>query len=99
MGASRPAGQQITKLASDFDVRTYGFGKLSSLVREIDAFEIDETNGPLRIRRCKTMETDAPKASSAELTMNLENHGQAVRQGRPDPCVASFPTIRFRAAE
>lgn len=48
-----PVGQQISKLASDFDVRTYGFGKLSSLVREIDAFEIDETNGPMRIRRAK----------------------------------------------
>ncbi|MDR6303184.1 hypothetical protein GGQ85_000865 [Nitrobacter vulgaris] len=52
-GLLGPMGQQRSKLASDFDVRTYGFGKLSSLIREIDAFEIDETNGPMRIRRAK----------------------------------------------
>ncbi|MBN9006195.1 MAG: NYN domain-containing protein [Rhizobiales bacterium] len=45
-----PVGQQISKLFSDFDVRTYGFGKLSSLVRKTGAFEIDEKNGPMRIR-------------------------------------------------
>jgi hypothetical protein len=55
-----PAGQQITKLAPDFDVRTYGFGKLSSLVREIDAFEIGETNGPMCIRRAKRWEPTPP---------------------------------------
>jgi hypothetical protein len=45
-----PVGQQISKLFSDFDVRTYGFGKLSNLVRKTGAFEIDERNGPMRIR-------------------------------------------------
>ncbi|WP_442935655.1 NYN domain-containing protein [Nitrobacter sp. NHB1] len=45
-----PVGQQISKLFSDFDVRSYGFGKLSSLVRKTGAFEIDENNGPMRIR-------------------------------------------------
>jgi hypothetical protein len=45
-----PVGQQISKLFSDFDVRSYGFGKLSNLVRKTGAFEIDEKNGPMRIR-------------------------------------------------
>lgn len=44
-------GQQISKLFSDFDLRSYGFGKLSNLVRKTCAFEIDETNGAMRIRR------------------------------------------------
>ncbi|WP_438273635.1 NYN domain-containing protein [Nitrobacter sp.] len=43
-------GQQISKLFSDFDVRSYGFGKLSNLVRKTGAFEIVEKNGPMRIR-------------------------------------------------
>jgi uncharacterized LabA/DUF88 family protein len=43
-------GQQISELLSDFDARNYGFRKLSSLVRKTGAFEIDEKNGPMRIR-------------------------------------------------
>jgi uncharacterized LabA/DUF88 family protein len=45
-----PVGQQISKLFSDFDFRTYGCRNLSSLVKKTGAFEIDEKNGPLRIR-------------------------------------------------
>ena len=45
-----PVGQQISKLFSDFDFRTYGCRNLSSLVKRTGAFEIDEKNGPLRIR-------------------------------------------------
>ena len=44
-------GKQIFNLASDFDPRTYGFRKLSDLVRKTNAFEIDHPkDGPLRIR-------------------------------------------------
>jgi uncharacterized LabA/DUF88 family protein len=44
-------GQRLSNLASDFDPRTYGFGKLSDLVRKTDAFEVDRTGGRvLRIR-------------------------------------------------
>jgi uncharacterized LabA/DUF88 family protein len=43
-------GQRISNLASDFDARTYGCRNLSSLVKRTGAFEIDEKNGPLRIR-------------------------------------------------
>jgi uncharacterized LabA/DUF88 family protein len=44
-------GKQLANLASDFDPRTYGFGKLSDLVRETKAFEIDHPEGRgLRIR-------------------------------------------------
>ena len=44
-------GKQLSNLASDFDVRTYGFPKLSDLVRSTGAFEIDPTEGRnMRIR-------------------------------------------------
>lgn len=54
-----PVGQQISKLASDFDVRTYGFSKLSSLIRKTGAFEIDDKNGPMRIRARRVSKTAA----------------------------------------
>ncbi len=44
-------GTQLANLASDFDPRTYGFRKLSDLVRKTNAFEIDHPEGgTLRIR-------------------------------------------------
>ena len=44
-------GTQLANLASDFDPRTYGFRKLSDLVRKTNAFDIEQMEGkPLRIR-------------------------------------------------
>jgi hypothetical protein len=44
-------GQQISNLVSDFDVRTYGFRKLSDLVRKTDAFDVENAGGnQVRIR-------------------------------------------------
>jgi len=44
-------GTQLANLASDFDPRTFGFRKLSDLVRKTNAFEIDHPeSGTLRIR-------------------------------------------------
>lgn len=44
-------GRQLANLASDFDPRTFGFRKLSDLVRKTNSFEIDEQNGrSMRIR-------------------------------------------------
>lgn len=44
-------GNQLANLASDFDPRTYGFRKLSDLVRKTGAFDVDQPDGkPLRIR-------------------------------------------------
>ena len=44
-------GNQLANLASDFDSRTFGFRKLSDLVRETGGFEIDHPeSGSLRIR-------------------------------------------------
>jgi uncharacterized LabA/DUF88 family protein len=47
----RAVGQRLANVASDFDPRTYGFRKLSDLVRQSGAFEIDESEGrTMRIR-------------------------------------------------
>ena len=44
-------GSQLVKLKSDFDARSYGFGKLSDLVRETNAYEIQrQEGGTLKIR-------------------------------------------------
>ncbi len=44
-------GTQLANLASDFDPRTYGFRKLSDLVRKTNAFEIEHPKGgTIRIR-------------------------------------------------
>lgn len=44
-------GQQLSQLAPDFDTRTYGFNKLSELVRKSGGFELDVVEGQgFRIR-------------------------------------------------
>ncbi|MBZ9990038.1 NYN domain-containing protein [Mesorhizobium sp. BH1-1-5] len=44
-------GKQLSNLFSDFDPRTYGFGKLSDLVRKTEEFEIETSkSGAMRIR-------------------------------------------------
>jgi uncharacterized LabA/DUF88 family protein len=45
-------GKRLTNLASDFDSRTFGFRKLSDLVRKTNAFEIEQpkAGGATRIR-------------------------------------------------
>jgi uncharacterized LabA/DUF88 family protein len=44
-------GHRLASIASDFDSRTYGYRKLSDLVRKAGAFEVDHSQGgALRIR-------------------------------------------------
>ena len=44
-------GQRLANIASDFDPRTYGYRKLSDLVRQTGAFDIDQPEGrAMRIR-------------------------------------------------
>lgn len=48
-------GQRLAAIASDFDPRSYGFRKLSDLVRATGAFEIDHPDGrAMRIRALAT---------------------------------------------
>ncbi len=47
----RALGQRLANVASDFDPRSYGFRKLSDLVRHSSAFEVDESEGrAMRLR-------------------------------------------------
>jgi uncharacterized LabA/DUF88 family protein len=44
-------GQRLANIASDFDPRTYGYRKLSDLVRNTGAFDLEQQEGrPVRIR-------------------------------------------------
>ena len=43
-------GQQLSAIAPDFDARTFGFKKLSDLVRAIDGLEVRTEGGHLRVR-------------------------------------------------
>ncbi|MGH6740550.1 MAG: NYN domain-containing protein [Bradyrhizobium sp.] len=44
-------GQRLANIASDFDSRTYGYRKLSDLIRKTGAFDIEELKGrAMRIR-------------------------------------------------
>ena len=43
-------GNQLQKIAPDFDTRTYGSGKLSSLIEKLGIFELDRAAQPIRLR-------------------------------------------------
>ncbi len=56
-------GNQLSNQSSDFDPRTYGFRKLSDLIRKTNAFEIDVPQGKaMRIR----IKPAARKSSNAK---------------------------------
>lgn len=62
-------GTQLANLASDFDPRNFGFRKLSDLVRETNAFEIEHAKGHA-MRICKKTATGAgsrPRAKKPEI--------------------------------
>jgi uncharacterized LabA/DUF88 family protein len=58
-------GQRLANIASDFDPRTFGYRKLSDLVRKTGAFEIDQADGrTMRIRARPARRPDPrPKAA------------------------------------
>jgi len=68
-------GSQLLNLAPDFDSRTYGYKKLSDLVRALSAFELKQTEGghlrlrikPVAVRQAKTMSAkQQPKSAPAK---------------------------------
>jgi uncharacterized LabA/DUF88 family protein len=55
-------GTQLTNLESDFDVRTYGFKKLSDLVHNTGAFDVEKIEGGrVRIRAKPAKENEKGK--------------------------------------
>jgi uncharacterized LabA/DUF88 family protein len=62
-------GNRLTNLVSDFDPRTYGFRKLSDLVRGTGAFEVESPKGgPMRIRAAKRPAAPAKRAPARAKT-------------------------------
>ena len=65
-------GQRLANIASDFDPRTYGFRKLSDLVRQTGAFEMDQPDGravririkPAQPHRSRPAQAAAPRRAS-----------------------------------
>ena len=56
-------GKQLANLASDFDPRTYGYKKLSDLVREIDTLELRRTKaGILKVRPRPVVTAESKKS-------------------------------------
>ena len=59
-------GRRLFNLAPDFDPRTYGYGKLSDLVRGTDAFDVDQPKGRgMRIRVKATQQTGRRRSKAS----------------------------------
>ena len=56
-------GQRLANIASDFDPRTYGFRKLSDLIRKTGAFDMEQTDGRTVRIRAKPLAQNAPTRS------------------------------------
>lgn len=80
-------GEQLPNVVSDFDVRTYGFKKLSDLVRKMESFEVGEnSNGRLRLRvkpRSDKTIAAAPDAEPAAKPRRTSKRRRKV--DRPEP--------------
>src|SRR6516162_8755870 len=57
-------GQRLANVASDFDPRTYGYRKLSDLVRKTGAFDIDQPEGRALRIRAKPKPPSKPRAKA-----------------------------------
>jgi OST-HTH/LOTUS domain/NYN domain len=57
-------GQRLANIASDFDPRTYGYRKLSDLVRKTGAFDIDQPEGRAMRIRVKPKPTSKTRAKA-----------------------------------
>lgn len=55
-------GQRLANIASDFDPRTYGYRKLSDLVRKTGAFDVDQSEG--RTVRIRARREEKPKPAN-----------------------------------
>ena len=61
-------GRRLANIASDFDPRTYGFRKLSDLVRGTGAFDIDQRDGGTMRIRAKPRPANRPRPRSGRRT-------------------------------
>lgn len=81
-------GQRLANIASDFDPRTYGFRKLSDLIRKTGAFDMEQTDGRTVRIRAKPLQ---PPADGAPARSRSRGRGR----GRG---AASAPAPRSQSA-
>jgi uncharacterized LabA/DUF88 family protein len=64
-------GQRLATIASDFDSRSYGFKKLSDLVRKTGAFDLDQPEGrAMRVRAKRKQASTAGTKARTEAAAN-----------------------------
>jgi len=65
-------GQRLATIASDFDSRSYGFKKLSDLVRKTGAFDVDQPEGRVMRIRAKLARTSKAGSKARDETATGE---------------------------
>jgi hypothetical protein len=89
-------GSRLTNLVSDFDVRTYGFTKLSDLVRNTGMFDLEKTDGNrtrIRPKAKPSTETTGISESPAKRKMAARSAQQPASRPVP-PDVSTLPALR-----
>ncbi|MFE0756986.1 NYN domain-containing protein [Inquilinus sp. NPDC058860] len=71
-------GQRLANIASDFDPRTYGYRKLSDLVRKTEAFDLDQPEG--RAMRIRPRPTPPSRNSAAAAAGARRGRGRTSKQ-------------------
>ncbi|WP_225772041.1 NYN domain-containing protein [Inquilinus sp. Marseille-Q2685] len=71
-------GQRLANIASDFDPRTYGYRKLSDLVRKTEAFDLDQPEG--RAIRIRPRPTPSSGTSSKATAGTRRGRGRTSKQ-------------------
>ena len=76
MGPLGAVGNQLANLVSDFDPRTFGFRKLSDLVRKTNSFELDHPAGKTMRIQIRVPAPKGEEGGKAKLTTRLRPPSQ-----------------------
>ena len=91
-------GAQLANLAPDFDPRTYGFRKLSDIVRKTDAFDIERPNGgAMRVRMKPAAAASLPRTEPPPPRTRTRRKKSAAQEAPRDP--ADGPTGKSESVE
>ena len=82
-------GQRLANIASDFDPRTYGYRKLSDLVRKTGAFDIDQPEG--RAVRIRAKPTTPPAKARARIPIGPVARTVAAAAAKAPPAPPAKP--------
>jgi uncharacterized LabA/DUF88 family protein len=91
-------GAQLANLAPDFDPRTYGFRKLSDIVRKTDAFDIERPGGgSMRVRMKPAAAASPPRTEPPPPRTRTRRKKSAAKEAPRDP--ADGPTGKSESVE